>query len=145
MHSKPVFLESNDGRTLQVLADQIRVLISGGDTGNRYELFVLTGPEGSGPPPHSHPWDEAYFILEGEVDVCVGDRGVRAKPGAFVLAPANTTHMFKIASTICKFVVLTTGTGASGFFEAMDREIGFPPPSFEEVCQVAERQGLRLA
>lgn len=31
MHSKPVFLEATDGRTLQVLADQIRVLISGGD------------------------------------------------------------------------------------------------------------------
>jgi quercetin dioxygenase-like cupin family protein len=145
MSAKPVFLNPDEGRTLNVLADRIRVLATGADTGNRYEVFDLTGSEGSGPPPHSHPWDEAYYILEGEVDVVVSGQATRAAPGAFVLAPANAVHTFKIVSPESRFVVMTTGRGASNFFEAMDREIGFPPPSFEKVCEVAMRQGLTLA
>ncbi len=145
MNSNPVFLAPHEGPQLQVLADKIRVLATGVETADKYEAFVLDGAEGSGPPPHSHPWDEAYFILDDEVEVTVGERTTLATPGAFVLAPGNTTHTFKIKSVSSKFLVFTSGRGAAAFFEAMDQEIGFPPPSFEEVCRVAERQGLRLA
>jgi quercetin dioxygenase-like cupin family protein len=145
MSAPSVILGPSDGRTLQVLADSVRVLVTAEQTANRYELFDLTGPQGSGPPPHSHPWDEAYFILEGEVDVRVDDEATHATPGSFVLAPAHAVHTFKIASARSRFIVLTTGSGASSLFEAFDSEVGFPPPSFEKVCQIAERQGLRLA
>ena len=37
-----------------------------------YEIGVISGQEGHGPPPHSHPWDETYFVLRGEVVFGVG-------------------------------------------------------------------------
>jgi quercetin dioxygenase-like cupin family protein len=91
MSATSVIFGPSDGRTLQVLADRVRVLVTGEQTANRYELFDLTGPQGSGPPPPSHRWDEAYFILEGEVDVRVGDEGTHATPGSFVLALRNNS------------------------------------------------------
>lgn len=142
--SQTVYVEAGGGKKLQVLADTVRVLANGADSGGLYEVFELTGPEGSGPPPHSHPWDEAYFLLEGEIDAQIGERALRAAAGAFVLVPANATHSFKITSPCAKFVVFTSGAASSAFFEAMDREIGFPPPSMEAVCTVAQRQGIRL-
>ena len=54
-------------RPLNVVGEKITVLASGAQTGG-YEIFLQVGSEGSGPPPHSHPWDESFYVLaEGEV------------------------------------------------------------------------------
>jgi len=36
------------------------------------------GPEGSGPPPHSHPWDESFFVVKGEIDFGIDDESQTA-------------------------------------------------------------------
>ncbi len=143
--SSTLHIPKGAGTSLKVLADQIRVLAGAEHTGARYEVFELCGPQGSGPPPHSHPWDEAYFLLEGEVEVVISAETRRANAGDFLLAPGGAVHSFRICSDVARFLVLTSGAGAGAFFRAMDREVGFPPPSFEEVCRVAIRQGLTLA
>jgi quercetin dioxygenase-like cupin family protein len=48
-------------RPLNVVGEKITVLASSAQTGG-YEIFLQTGPEGSGPPPHSHPWDESFYV-----------------------------------------------------------------------------------
>ncbi len=149
MNRPSVILAADEGRRLQVLADRVRVLATGEQTDHRYELFVVEGDEGSGPPPHAHPWDEAFFVLEGVVELWVDGRRLRADAGAFALAPADTVHSFRIASPHARFVVVTSGgtasASASALFEALDREIGFPPPSLDAVGAIAARQGVRLA
>ncbi|MEZ5666334.1 MAG: cupin domain-containing protein [Alphaproteobacteria bacterium] len=146
MGSKPLFLGPDEGRWLQVLADRVRVLAAGAETGGRYEMFELSGTQGSGPPRHAHPWDEAYYVVDGAVEIDAGRAwsGV-AGPGAFVLVPGEAAHSFRIASPTARFLVLTAAAGAGAFFEAMDREIGFPPPSADAVVGVATRHGLRPA
>ncbi len=134
-----------EGDLLQVLDDHVRVLASAAQTAASYELFEVSGAEGSGPPPHTHPWDEAYFMLEGELDVAIADQVQRAKAGDFLLAPGGAVHSFRIAGGPARFLVLTTGDGAGAFFRAMDREIGNPPPSLEAVCALAARHGVMLA
>ena len=51
---------------LKVVGEEITVLASGAQTSS-YEIFRQAGPEGSGPPPHSHPWDESFYVLEGDI------------------------------------------------------------------------------
>src|SRR3954468_17062114 len=51
---------------LKVVGEEITVLAAGAETGS-YEIFRQAGPEGSGPPPHSHPWDEAFYVIDGQV------------------------------------------------------------------------------
>ena len=34
----------------------------------------VTLPQDAGPPPHTHRWDEAYFVTEGDVEFRVGDQ-----------------------------------------------------------------------
>ena len=50
-----------------MLGTAVRVLASRQDTGS-YEVTLQEGPEGTGPPPHEHPWDEAFFVLDGELE-----------------------------------------------------------------------------
>ena len=53
---------------LNVLGETVTVLAAG-DTTKPFEVHVQEGVEGGGPPLHSHPWDEAFYILEGEVEM----------------------------------------------------------------------------
>jgi quercetin dioxygenase-like cupin family protein len=133
------------GARLQVLQDTVRVLANGAMTDGRYEMFEVQGPLGSGPPPHRHPWSEAYFVIEGELDVRVDGRSFKAPAGSFAIAPADSAHTYRVASIEARFIVVTTDQRASRFFKAMDREIGFPPKSLSDVLRVAGQHGIRLA
>jgi hypothetical protein len=45
---------------LNVVGDRILVLVDGAESQSAFELFLVDGDPGSGPPPHAHPWLEAY-------------------------------------------------------------------------------------
>lgn len=64
--------------------EQITVLAGGAATGS-YEIFRQAGPEGSGPPPHSHPWDEAFYVIAGQVMFGIDGDDNLAPPGTSVL------------------------------------------------------------
>ena len=51
---------------LNVVGEQITVPAPGSRTGG-YEIFRQAGPEGSGPPPHYHPWDESFYVVSGNI------------------------------------------------------------------------------
>ena len=96
MTAKPFFVTPKDyAQPLNVVGEHITVLASGAATGG-YEIFLQAGPEGSGPVPHTHPWDESFYVTKGEVDFGIEDRAiVTAVPGTLVNIPAGTTHWFR--------------------------------------------------
>src|SRR3546814_14727727 len=89
-----VVTPQESSRHLQVVGEEITVLASGGQTGS-YEIFHQVGPENSGPPPHSHPWDEAFYVIRGEIAFGIDGREMLAAPGTLVHLPAGTTHWFR--------------------------------------------------
>src|ERR1019366_2126280 len=92
---EPIIVErANASPALNVVGEQITVLASGAQTGS-YEIFHQAGPEGSGPPPHSHPWDEAFYVIRGEIAFGVADKELVARAGTLVHLPAGTTHWFR--------------------------------------------------
>ena len=56
---------------LDLVGERITVLASGKAT-QGYEIFLQRGPEGSGPPPHSHLWDESFYVVGGRIDFGIG-------------------------------------------------------------------------
>src|SRR6266567_5529722 len=81
-------------RALAVVGEQISVLASGAKTGS-YEIFHQVGPEGSGPPPHAHPWDESFYVLNGQISFGIDRDEHVAVPGTLVHLPAGSTHWFR--------------------------------------------------
>jgi quercetin dioxygenase-like cupin family protein len=83
-------------RGLNVSAEQITVLADGAATGS-YEIFHQAGPEGSGPPPHSHPWDEAFYVIAGQVSFGIDDdQDLLAPPGTLVHIPAGSDALVPV-------------------------------------------------
>ena len=142
--SGPIIIEKSASRKLTVVGDQITVLASGDQTGS-YEVFHQAGREGSGPPPHNHPWDEAFYVISGEITVGVGDQVAVARPGTFVHVPAGTTHWFRFGAGGGEMVSLTSREGAAKLFADLDREIAPGKPDLGKIVEIAARHKASIA
>src|SRR5512135_3286274 len=131
-------------RPLNVVGEKITVLASGEQTGG-YEIFLQVGPEGSGPPPHNHPWDESFYIIQGEIALGVDQSETIAVPGTQVHVPAGTTHWFRFGKGGCEMVSMTSREGASRLFTDIDSEISPEKPNIEKLIEIARRHGLVIA
>jgi mannose-6-phosphate isomerase-like protein (cupin superfamily) len=67
----------------------------------RFNLSVITmAPGRHGPDAHSHAdEDDAFYVLDGELQFVVEDQQIRAPAGTFVLVPPGVVHTFRNAST----------------------------------------------
>jgi mannose-6-phosphate isomerase-like protein (cupin superfamily) len=76
-------------------------------------------PPGGGPPPHIHTReDETYYILEGQIEVLLGEETSMAGPNDFVNVPRGTVHCFRNAGSETARMVLTfTPAGIEKWFE----------------------------
>ncbi len=129
---------------LEIVGEQVTVLASGEAT-HGYEIFLQRGPRGSGPPPHSHPWDESFFVTRGEIDFGIGADSKTAAPGTLVHLPAGTVHWFRFGPGGGEMISITSRLGASRMFAEMAREIAPVDPDLGRLAEVGGRHGLKLA
>lgn len=131
-------------RPLGVVGEHITVLASGAETGS-YEVFHQSGPDGSGPPPHAHDWDEAFYVTRGSIRFGIADQELTATPGTFVHLPAGTMHWFRFGPEGGEMISLTSREGASHMFTEFDREIAPDRPDLGKLVEIATRHGLTVA
>jgi quercetin dioxygenase-like cupin family protein len=129
---------------LDIVGEHVTVLASGEAT-QSYEIFLQRGPEGSGPPPHSHPWDESFLVVKGQIDFGIGGESKTASPGTLVHLPAGTVHWFRFGSGGAEMVSITSRLGASKMFADMAREIAPVNPDVAKLAEVGARHGLKVA
>jgi quercetin dioxygenase-like cupin family protein len=84
-------------------------------------------PRDAGPPPHLHPWDEAYYVIEGEVAFSIGGREQKVTSGDFIYAPGGTVHAFKGTSEQpARMLIFDAPAHAESFFREVDQEVKGP-------------------
>ncbi|MDL5350858.1 cupin domain-containing protein [Microbacterium sp. zg-YB36] len=66
----------------------------GREHGASLSYFFVDNDPGQGPELHRHPYTETWIVLEGEADVTIGDRVMRATAGDTVTAQLWTWHRF---------------------------------------------------
>ena len=98
-HGHPLHRPSSSGQAFWGPGDSYRFLITGAESGGAYFAMEAIVPPGGGPPPHIHRnEDETFYVLEGEVELLLGDRLVKGTAGDFVNVPRGTVHRFHNAS-----------------------------------------------
>ncbi|GAC13258.1 cupin domain-containing protein [Aliiglaciecola lipolytica] len=95
MQTKPLIKHASDEGWLAVLGMELKFLCTSDDTQGRYSSMLNTVPKGLGAPPHKHPWDEAFYVLKGQVELLLGETVTELSPGDYALVPANHVHAFK--------------------------------------------------
>jgi quercetin dioxygenase-like cupin family protein len=145
MAAKPFVVAPGDyAPALEIVGERITVLASGAAT-EGYEIFFQQGPEGSGPPPHSHPWDESFFVTKGRIDFGIGNESTTALPGTLVHLPAGTVHWFRFGRGGGEMISMTSRLGASQMFTDFAREVPAENPTLDQLAAVGGRHGLKVA
>jgi quercetin dioxygenase-like cupin family protein len=146
MDKQALILKKDEGEKLQVLGAEVRFLCQGEHTGRAWSLMEAVLPFEGGPPPHEHPWDEAYYVVEGEVRFVLGGKVQHFKAGDFVYAPGGTLHAFQGASQQpARVLVFDAPAAAEGFFRDVHREVSCMPADLRKVIEIGERHKLRFA
>ncbi|MEV0899133.1 cupin domain-containing protein [Actinoplanes sp. NPDC049802] len=102
-----------------------------------FTLIEWSAPEGFGPPPHIHGLeDEAFYILDGEIDIECGDKRFTAGPGDFALLPRGIPHGFVVTRGPVRGLQITTPSGFEEFVAEAGRPAtrpGLPEPSVPDI------------
>lgn len=107
-------------------------------------------PPSAGPAAHAHiNEDEAFYLLNGELEFLNGDQIFLAGPGDFVFIPRNTRHRFKnISNTDTEMLFLFTPGGQEKFFleTGDDARVSedpetWGPQRYARVAELIERFG----
>lgn len=146
-------LPPSGGEKIWIVGDTLWLKATSAETGGMYTVIENISLPGSGPPPHLHEnEDESMYVIDGEFEILIGARTIRAGSGAFAFVPRETVHCFRcIGDRPGKILLHFTPGGIEGFF----REAGVPatndgpapPVDAAEITRTAiagKRYGLRV-
>jgi len=130
---------------LTILGMPLTMLCEAGETGGAWSLFEEEVALGMGPPPHRHDWDEAYYILEGEVDFEVDGQPVKSAKGDFNYLPRNTVHGFKGASASpARVLIFAAPAHGSECFRELNDEVRSLPEDGAKIPEIGKRHGIHF-
>jgi quercetin dioxygenase-like cupin family protein len=141
---RPWVVKAGDRPTLPILGKRMTVLADNHVTGGG-EIIFGTGSEGTGEKPHSHPWDEALYVIEGQIDfIRPGEQAVALSAGDLSYAPGGVAHGFAVKSSQAKYLLVTSTGGAARLGADLAREVG-DVPSVPKLMEVLKRHGVTPA
>ena len=127
---------------LNIVGEGITILTSKSESSG-YEIFIQEGPEGSGPPPHSHDWDESFYVIKGSIEFGCDEEQVTATAGTFVHLPAGTVHWFRFNTGGGQMISMTNQkSNAATFFTELANAIPSGQPELDKLKLVADRNGV---
>jgi quercetin dioxygenase-like cupin family protein len=138
-------VKAGERPALNVLGMPLTMLCEAGETGGAWSLFEEEVPLGMGPPPHRHDWDEAYYILDGDIDFHIDGETVRSGKGDFNHLPRGTVHGFKGASeTPARVLIFAAPAHGSEFFQELNDEVRRVPEDLSKIPGIGQRHGIEF-
>ena len=126
--------------------------VGGADSASRLAILEAVVTRTSEPRRHiHHREDEAFYVLDGQLSLHVGDAVLTAGTGALAFAPMGIPHTFTVDIEPSRILVITSPSGFEGFvFDLGVPAIGdeppadLAPPPREVVLPVADRYGIEI-
>jgi len=151
-------LVMNKREKIEVLGVELEWKLTADDTNHQYCVLAATVPPGVGIPPHQHPDQEAFYVLDGSpefaFETLLGLNWKRAEPGEMINIPPHTLHGFRNLTDHTVRVLITCTPNLGRFFEdaglpiAHDVPHTLAPPTpaqIQRVLEIAQRYGQRFA
>ena len=136
---------AGDRKPLNVLGMPLIMLCEASETGGSWSLFEEEVPLGMDPPPHRHDWDEAYYILEGQVNFVVDGDLVTLSRGDFNYLPRGTVHGFKGASdSPARVLIFASPAHGSEFFHELSEQVRSLPDDLPKIPEIGRQHGIEF-
>lgn len=121
----PVLTRAAEAETTRDPSSVMTLLADSGDTGGRLTGYRSTFAEGAvGAPAHLHTKaSELFYVIDGALQVLVGEEITVLEAGDFLLVPPHTPHAFAAAAgaTADVLFVFTPGAGRFDYLRLLGR------------------------
>jgi quercetin dioxygenase-like cupin family protein len=108
------------------------VLLRSEETGGRMSVTDILVPPGAGPPLHTHDFDEAFYMVEGELIFQVDGAVVTKGPGEVSFAARNVPHtLANHSDAAARYILVCTPAGFERHWARIAAEAaGEAPPDW---------------
>ena len=145
MQVHPFIVTPSDVAPMCVLGVRITVLAANTAT-NGYEITLQEGEEGAGPPPHSHDWDESFYVLRGGVEINCEGKLATLQAGSLVHVPRGTVHAYRFGlGGGAMLEVSSQGGRATKMFTNVGKEFPRADGDIPRLLGLLLENGVRIA
>lgn len=138
-------VKAGDRKPLNVLGMPLTMLCEASETNGNGSLFEEEVPLGMGPPAHRHDWDEAYYILDGQVDFVIDGETISSARGDFNHLPRGTVHGFKGASeSAARVLIFASPAHGSEFFHELSEQVRTVPNDLTKIPEIGRQHGIEF-
>ncbi|MDF1695469.1 MAG: quercetin 2,3-dioxygenase [Saprospiraceae bacterium] len=139
----PKIIRADEGKLINVIGDIQTIKLTGKDTNGMFTLIEEENDPGVGIPPHVHQnEDEVFRVLEGEMEITVGDITTTLKAGDMAFGPRGVPHSWRIIGDKKAKVILSVfPSGIETMFEELGK-LPPGPPDFPKVAEICGRYGI---
>jgi quercetin dioxygenase-like cupin family protein len=140
---------SGEGERRWFLGTLAMIRVPGEVVAGRFALIEFLFPQYASPALHTHPQDESYIVLEGEILVVAGNQRFQLGTGDTAVVPTGVGHSFRVDSPTARVLVLSTPAGLErlvrdGSVPAKTAKLppaDTPRPSSERLAQIFADHG----
>lgn len=140
----PILSAPNEGAELNIGSSRLAHRIRSDQTGGAFSVveFVSAPGEGVGVHIHQHE-DELVYLLEGQIEVTLGDQTVSVPRGSCALLPRGIPHGYtNTGSEPSRLLAVLLPGALDGFFVGLDKELSTDRPHEEAIAALCARYGL---
>jgi len=124
--TRPYTMADGEGKATWFAGALLVRKAAGSATDHQFDLLDQTMPPGYVVPRHiHHTADEAWYLLDGDMNFYCGGEELPASRGSWVFAPREIPHTFKVGPRGARALTFTFPSGFAGFVE----EFGEPAPT----------------
>lgn len=126
MQNQPDLQSMEPGKQFIVFGHFFNLLVTGEESGGRYFIYEDLVPPGGGPPLHTHPDEELFYIIEGEFQFILNDLATpfRVAPGQLVKVPSNAVHTFKnVGETMGRTLTMLLPGDLEQYYRAVGTQV----------------------
>jgi len=142
---QPIVVVPGGGDNLLIAGGSFIHKVSSADTNNVFSVIEIVTPPGKGVALHVHEKeDELVYLLQGEIEVTLGDQSMKAVPGVMALLPRGIPHGFTNVGDTPSIVVDTILPGAfDNYFVEMAALYRSGEPSQEAIDALSDKYSIK--
>jgi mannose-6-phosphate isomerase-like protein (cupin superfamily) len=138
-------LAPGEGRSIDLGMFAMTVKASREETDGVFSLLEAEEPPGFGPPLHiHHDAAEAFYVLEGEYVMFLGEREVACPAGSFVFIPAGMRHGFRVGPVPSRKLNFYFPAVMVGYFDDLSAAIERGEADEQSLTDIAARHAMEV-